>query len=597
MVRLQAWFRAHAWGVAAGVGTMALWVAGVWGFWPIFCKLGLRACCYADWAGFCAAAGEALPGGVLRWAAHLGMGLWRVPLLGGAVMVGALGGLTLCARVSGRLRGGWGVLPGGLLLWQVAYCGFSCWIFANAAFPLHYALGWSVLLLVATVGWRWGAWGALGVVLWPVAGLPALAGVVLGALAGRGRWPGRLGRLVLALAVAVAWRRFSESDATWQELCLANSPFLFEQDCALWNVGNSLLLGALLGAEPLRAWVARAVEARWAKRGALGLRLAGWLVAALAVGGSCWVGMDPVRPLYEILACERAVERDDVAAILRLAPERAVKHRMLSAYTIYALWRSGQLEERLFDYPWRVTHSTSTIDTMELDGYRLLYRYGLVQLARRWCYESVINKEWSGEKYALLARIALVTEEPALARRYARQLARLPLWGKEASQLLALCEGRGQPEPELRRIHDLHLRLCADTGSPTFEGAKRLEEGIYNRYAVLKNGNRDMVGLYLCASLLRKDTTPLAENYEVILSVWPQRPLPRAFQQGYLEMTLTPPAGGTPPLRSDLFSPATVRDFEAFCATLRHASGGRLSPEQLMPRFGRSYWFYSRFVQ
>ena len=568
------------------LGAVLLLAAGVALYWPILYKLGLRACCYADWAGLCEAAADPLPGGVLRWLAHGATSFWQVPLLGAAVLVVLLGGVTALARSTRQLPGAWALWPAGVLLWQVAYCGFSCWIFVDAAFVVHYALWWGVAFGVMAVGVRWGAWGAVGLLLWPVAGLAAPLGVALGACAGQAKPLSRAGRLLAAALLPLLWRVVAEADPAWRETLLANSPFLFEADSLYWNLASASI--------PLLLFAAPAL-ARLRLPFSLP-RVVTPAAAAVAVALCFYRGMDPLHPLYDILACERAIERDDPAAILKLSPERAVSHRMLSAYTIYALWRTGQLEARLFDYPWRVSHEASTIDTMELDGYRLLFRYGLIQIARRWGYESVINKGWNAEKFELLARAALITDEPALATRYARQLARLPLCRRKAERLLALAEQRAEPDAELRRLHDLHIRLSLDAGSPVFEGAKKLEEGIYNRYAVLKNGNREMVGLYLCASLLRKDTVPFLENFEVICSVWPQRPLPRAFQQALLDAVAEQPPAEQLPLTADLFAPETLQAFEAFRRTLPTLSAGRMSPVDLLPRFGKTYWFYKRFV-
>ncbi|MGN0885838.1 MAG: DUF6057 family protein [Candidatus Spyradenecus sp.] len=576
-----------------------LLAAGVALYWPILYKLGLRACCYADWAGLCEAAADPLPGGVLRWLAHGVMSLWQVPLLGAAVMVALLGGVTALARSTRQLPGAWVLWPAGVLLWQVAYCGFSCWIFVDAAFPCHYALWWSVALGVMAAGVRWGAWGAAGLLFWPVAGLAAPVGVALGACAGQAKPLSRAGRLLAAVLTPFIWHVVAEADPAWRETLLANSPFLFEADSLYWNLASTTIPLLLLALPWLRRLPLTAHRSLFTANRSLFTSHRSLFTSAAAaalLGVAFYRGMDPIHPLYDLLACERAVERDDPAAILKLGPERAVSHRMLSAYTIYALWRTGQLEARLFDYPWRVSHEASTIDTMELDGYRLLFRYGLIQIARRWCYESVINKGWNAEKFELLARAALITEEPELAKRYARQLARLPLCRRKAERLLALAEQRAEPDPELRRLHDLHLRLSLDSGSPVFEGSKKLEEGIYNRYAVLKNGNREMVGLYLCASLLRKDTVPFLENFEVICSVWSQRPLPRAFQQALLDAVAELPPAEQPHLTADLFAPETLQAFDAFRRTLPTLATGRLSPADLLPRFGKSYWFYKRFV-
>ena len=139
---------------------------------------------------------------------------------------------------------------------------------------------------------------------------------------------------------------------------------------------------------------------------------------------------------------------------------------------------------------------------------------------------------------------------------------------------------------------DFHTHTFPDSIAP--KAIKKLEEGIYNRYAVLKNGNRDMVALYLCSSLLLQDTTALTENFDVICQVWPQRPLPRAFQQGLLAAAASLPPAQQPRLTADLFSPGM---FEAFQAFQKEAPTANPAAESFRKRFGKSYWYYATFVQ
>ena len=590
-------------------------------FWPLLYKLGMRSVCYGDWAGFCAAYAEAIPGGVLRWVASWCTVLWQWPWLGGGVLFGLMVGVSGAGRLAG-LRGWQGWVMPGVVVWLVAYCGFSVWIFRDATFVASHLLFWGVVLGVAGVGRRWGLWGLLGLLLWPLVGFASVFGVALGCVpafggaARRGGWRawGSVGVRLAGAVVVGCWGCWGgEADVSWLELAVGCLPWLFEAEAFYWNVG--VTVGALLMVGLLLAGGLRCVR-RWQG-------VCGGALAALGLLLAVWMGMDPLHPLVDLLTCERALARGEPAWVLQLPEERVVAHRMLGAYVIYGLWRTEALEERLFDYAWQVSHEASTIDEMELDGFRLLEGYGLVQLARRWCYESVVNKGWSAEKYALLARLAWMTGEPRLARRYIRQLARIPLRGDEAAHLQAVLEGREAPDQEWMRVVELHQRLSVDAGSPVFEGAKRLEEGIYNRYAVLRNGNKAMVGLYLCASLLRKDETPLVENFDVILQVWPERPLPRAFQEGLLvaESRLKPQQRLA--LRGAL-APETLQRWQAFqaaakrheavvasckarqawCVAKKDSRGARKVEQELQEawrvfreRFGRSYWFYVRYVQ
>ncbi|MEG1788428.1 MAG: DUF6057 family protein [Kiritimatiellia bacterium] len=539
---------------------------------PLLYKLGMRSVCYADVAGFLEAVRDPVPGGALRWCAGYGMSLWSVPWLGGGCFVAVGVGVGALWRwATGRWT--WSFIPFAVVVWQVAYCGFSVWLFKDATFPLMALLTYGVVLFVAGAVRRWGAWSWVAVALYPWVGMGALVGVVLGSVA---RWRRRIcfavGSVVVAVAMVAAYQRFSFADPAWSCLLMANLPLLAEADATLWNCASCTV--------PLMFLVAQAVLPCRAV-------LTSWALAALFLV-SVWFGMDRVSPLYDLLRCERALAANDLRPILELSETQVQRHRMLMAYWIYAQWQKGKLSETLFEMSVPVSHEKSTIEMMELDGYTLLYHYGLVQLARRWCYESVINKGWSGDKYALLARCALICDEPALAMKSLEQLKRIPFRRAEAERLERL-----DVEKEMRIVAERHRRLCADSGSPVFEGEKRLESGIYNRYAVLKNGSPEMIELYLCASLLRKDTKPFLENYDVILKVWQQRPLPKAFQQALLAAAAEVPPEQQPHLTDDLFSPETVSLFMEFRQAAPNAAQSR---EAFYQKYRHSYWFYALFV-
>ncbi len=561
------------------------------GQYPLLYKLGNRALCYADGAGFFEALASPLPGGVLHFVASFLAVCWSVPLLGACAWFALGVGVTLLARHWARLPWVVAFLPFAVCVWQVAYCGFSAYIFENAAFPQETLLSWGVVAFLLGVARRWGGWSILGLALFPFAGMPAILGVALGACCGRGGAVSRAVRLVACAVALVAWQRLTPADPAWGSLLLSRLPFLVEDGALKWNAMCAVVPAGLLAGAVLAEKCKKFGEAhRWLVRGAV--------AGVVASYGVClFLGADPVHPLYDVLACERALARNDMARILRVPEERVVRHRMLAAYRIHALWREGRLAEELFDTPWQISHMASTIDTMKLGGDRLLYAYGIAQLARRWCYESVITQGWDAGKYRLMARIAIIMSEKPLATRYARQLGRIPFHKQEAEELLSVIAGRTQPDAELMRVGTLYARLCADPACPTFEGTKRLEEGIYNRYAVLQGGDQKMVELYLCASLLRKETLPFLENFAVICQVWDKRPLPRVFQQALLSAAASVPQEQQPHLTSDLFSPGMIEAFQGFRAQVERLRKENGDIEKLMRPWRRSYWFYALFVQ
>ncbi len=548
-------------------------------------KLGGRALCYADWAGFWEAATRPVPGGTLAWCGALLATLFQVPWLGLFAFLGLSVAVVLLGRHWCRLNWWAAIAPCIQVILQLTFCGFSAWIFQEPAFMQTYLLEWAACLFALGAVKRYGAWGILAALLYPITGISVLLGLVGAILLKQISHLTRGLCLATALLAVMGWKWFCYADPSWPNLLKTQTWFLFESGALWWDVFTLLALKSVFTES---AWSVRLAAASPFKRALVAIATPLCLIVTL-----CLI-RDP-NTLYSILQCERNLRTGDGRAALQLPESQVIGHRMLSAYYIHGLWRTGQLEDKLFDMPWKVSHKSTTIDTMSLDGYWLLYHYGIVQMARRWCYESVIKLGWTPDDYALLTKVALVCNEMPLARRYAQQLARLPFRGAEAAEYLSYTQGTPIPKThELWRIAELHLRLVADEGSPTFEAGKKLEEGIYNRYAVLKNGNRDMVALYLCSSLLLQDTTALTENFDVICSVWPQRPLPRAFQQGLLAAAATLPPEQQPRLTVDLFSPGM---FEAFQAFQKEAPTANPAAEAFRKRFGKSYWYYATFVQ
>jgi hypothetical protein len=551
----------------------------------LFMKLGSRALCYADWNGFWETATRPVPGGALAWCGELLATLFQVPWLGMLAFLGISVAVTLLGRFWCRLNWWAALAPCVQVVLQLTYCGFSAWIFHDSTFMQTYLLEWAACLFALGAVKRFGAWGIFAALLYPVTGISVLFGLIGAILLKNITYFTRTLCLATPILVVIAWKLTCYADPSWPNLLKTQTWFLFEKASFWWEVFTFLALKSVF-TEPY--WTARFYAAAPLKRSIAAIATPICLIATLLLI------RDP-NSLYSILRCERNLRTGDGRAALQLPESEIINHRMLSAYYIHGLWRAGQLEDKLFDMPWKVSHKSTTIDTMSLDGHWLLYHYGIVQMARRWCYESVIKLGWTPDDYALLTKVAIVCNEMPLARRYAQQLARIPFRGKEAAEYLSYVNGVQIPKThELWRIAELHLRLAADEGSPTFEAGKKLEDGIYNRYAVLKNGNRDMVALYLCSSLLLQDTTALTENFDVICSVWPQRPLPRAFQQGLLAAAASLPPAQQPRLTANLFSPGM---FEAFQAFQKEAPTANPTAESFRKRFGKSYWYYATFVQ
>ena len=316
-------------------------------------KLGGRALCYTDWNGFWEMASRPVPGGTLAWCGAFLATLFQVPWLGMLAFLGLSIAVTLLGRYWCRLNVWAALAPCIQVVLQLTFCGFSAWIFQEPAFMQNYLLEWAVCLFALGAVKRYGAWGILSALLYPITGISLLFGLIGAILLKRINLFTRVLCLATALLPVIGWKCFCYADPSWPNLLKTQTWFLFESGALWWDIFTLLALKSVFTES---AWSARLAAANPLKR----------VLAAIATPICLIVTLLLIRDpntLYDILRCERNLRTGDGRTALHLPESQIISHRMLSAYYIHGLWRAGQLEDKLFDMPWKVSHKSTTIDT------------------------------------------------------------------------------------------------------------------------------------------------------------------------------------------------------------------------------------------
>lgn len=259
-----------------------------------------------------------------------------------------------------------------------------------------------------------------------------------------------------------------------------------------------LVIAATILATGVRRW--------WgAKRAA-----AAFAVVVAAVGGarvlSPFVGGEAGIPRLRLvdevpaLAAEAAAEAGDFAGLLR-RPLSGGGRRMEIAYRVLAHVRLGRPDEAK-TVPGANDYVTCGTPQALMDGYKLLYHYGLVLPARRLAME--LAAECPSEGHAVhdlyLGDSAYVTGEFGLAERHYRRLARSPLHrAKAKSRLASMRAGKSAAEVgELRGVAELYAAwkdLAATSGQPFYSHGQNLEAFVYDGLAKL-GGRSALAGAY-----------------------------------------------------------------------------------------------------
>ena len=244
----------------------------------------------------------------------------------------------------------------------------------------------------------------------------------------------------------------------------------------------------------LAAGIAAGIR-RW--RGTTAAAVA-FVLVLVVVGGlrllAPFVGGDAAIPRLRladeapVFAAEAAIEAGDFDGVAR-RPTTAKGRRLETAYRVLANCRLGRVQDAK-NVPGAGDYGKSEAPEALMDGYKLLFHYGLVLPARRLLME--LASECPSEEHAVhdlyLGDIAYVTGEFGLAERYYRELARSPLHrAKALARVSAMRAGKSAGElAELNGVARLYAawkRLAATSGQAFYAHGQNLEAFVYGMLA------------------------------------------------------------------------------------------------------------------
>lgn len=489
-----------------------------------------------------------LPGALaLALTAHMGFGIWgtTVPDLVFQVMLGLLAVLA-CYRLTAGRRA---VLA--LLLTPVLYAACDAWAFLFA---------FAVLARAATDRRPSGA---------PLSLLGAAAPLALLAV-----MPYALVRCgFLTLSPADAYARHAlwgkGGDATWNMLVVA-----------IPAVTLLLLFLKQIGPLPRKLSV--------------GLPLALLCLAALVITA-------PRHPqLGTLLAMEKAAKEARWEDLLSLGKSDPQPHRMMTAYRILALFKTGRVADDLFNYPVPASHTASSAATRWFNGPLLYYEYGLPLIARKALIGDVGDFGLSAERLRLLGMLSCVTSEFKAARAYFERLSRQPFYRREAERWLRIMRGEEPAPTDFGHIYSAYLAFKKQNPRLAMAAHKGLEEDIYGAYQKLRDCSPDLAVFVLCVALLERDLERLEANPHILEEAMRSHELPMALQEGLLSclvMKLGPEKRDAFDYAARGITRQTLERWNAFLALKdKWASDPKRQREALREAFGSTYWYYYGFT-
>ncbi|MCQ2388375.1 MAG: DUF6057 family protein [Kiritimatiellae bacterium] len=321
----------------------------------------------------------------------------------------------------------------------------------------------------------------------------------------------------------------------------------------------------------------------------------------------------PVGVLRHALEMERRVRARDWRGVMDLADAyRAAGKdfplRMEIAFRILAQFHLQTLPDDLFRHPIRTGHFSTDANQQAMDGYLLLFEYGLLQPARRSIYERVFSSGWEPAHHAYLGDVALLLGERLLAYRNYRQLRRCPFRRAFAeARLAAITDPSLVPREELGMVaaaHSVWLEMGKAVDVPFFATGDRIEHITYNFFRTLRKAPEFMARMLVSVLLLDGDAPVLAQNVPWLDRLAPPpKPWPEPVQEALLAHASTLDDARQREflarMRPDAFAPGAANRLAAF----KRVSGAltAASPQKEKDRvrrdFGDTYFFYDCWVR
>ena len=308
------------------------------------------------------------------------------------------------------------------------------------------------------------------------------------------------------------------------------------------------------------------------------------LVAAIPAVLLCSSRRDEQSLKYNILAGKRAWNR-----IVTEATRKAPMTYSETACLNLALTKTGHLGGHMFDYlqdgPETLLPNENTPHHDGLSTAEIFYQLGMVNNARRYCFEAlnaVPDYQKSAPVFKLLAEISLVNENFEMARKYLTTLSHTLFYRQWAEERLTLLLDDTGP---------LVLDEYAEKRLERYKGADYIFD--YNhadislRQLMLEHpGNLTALNYLLAWCLLNKDPVDFvgACPFEAFTSA-----VPKVWQEGFLiDWGLS---GYSREDLPDFIAPANAARYEAFIRDFN----ANVPMDTMKRNYGDTYWFYYFF--
>lgn len=311
----------------------------------------------------------------------------------------------------------------------------------------------------------------------------------------------------------------------------------------------------------------------------------------VVIAGVALVKVKAYDPKIEIfLGMDHYVQTGDWNKVIGLSKTYPGTNQLVTYYTNLALFKTGQLGDRMFDFPQKgiagLRLEWARNEIAPFFGGEVFYHLNYINEAYRWAFESMISKGLNPRALKRLVMTSLINGHYGIAAKYLNILDRTMFYKDWAMQYRTYVTdtakiNQNQELAGKRRFLVQHDFISYDLGL-----AQLLKEHPENRMAF----EYQMAGF-----LLNKDIANFAANIYRLKELG-YREIPVNYEEAllfcmtYFKKDLVPEGYS--------IRPATIQRKNDYIARISKCGGNRdRAARELRKQFGKTCWYYLHFAE
>lgn len=307
-------------------------------------------------------------------------------------------------------------------------------------------------------------------------------------------------------------------------------------------------------------------------------------------GGVVFIKYKAYDPKTEIfLGMDHCVQTGEWNKVLKLSHKYQGVNKLVLYYTNLALYKTGQMGDKMFDYPQRGIKGLQLEWTRDevtpFFGGEIFYHLNYINEANRWAFESMVAKGLNPRSLKRLVLTNLINGQYKVAVKYLDLLDETMYYEDWSKKYRAYVDDPSKIDQDSELAQKRHFLVKADFISLNLGLNELLQEHPDNRMAFE----------YLMATfLLNKDIKNFAANiYRLKELGYKEIPVnyeeALLFCMAYFKKDLVP--------EGYQIRNATIQRKNDYIAQIAQCGGDReLAARKLYPQYGNTAWFYLHFA-